>query len=144
MAESGLSMVAAVMVSGVLCCCFEGIFVNSLEAKDAISRYLHRWELDAALDVITMCSCHLPEGDPVVQMRQDLLRYKHILSANDHYCSWQEVEAECKEDPEGLALRLAGKGAVNPHCAEACNNLGVIYNDCDNLDKAMECYQAKL
>ncbi|KAI8009536.1 hypothetical protein LOK49_LG06G01362 [Camellia lanceoleosa] len=53
--------------------------------------YLHRWELDAALDVITMCSCHLPEGDPVkneiVQMRQDLLRYKHILSADDHYYS---------------------------------------------------------
>ncbi|KAI8016907.1 putative UDP-N-acetylglucosamine--peptide N-acetylglucosaminyltransferase SPINDLY [Camellia lanceoleosa] len=166
----------------------------------------------------------------VVQMRQDLLRYKHILSADDHYCSWQEVEAECKEDPEGLALQLASKGAVsaalevaesaglsidlrrelkgrqlvklliedplngggpaeasrflsslrdtddalpvamgamqllpnlrskqllaivfyefafhfNPHCAEACNNLGVIYKDCDNLDKAVECYQAKL
>ncbi|KAI8024244.1 hypothetical protein LOK49_LG03G02753 [Camellia lanceoleosa] len=64
-------------------------------------RYLHRWELDAALDVITMCSCHLPKADLVknevpggilvVQMRQDLLRYKHILSADDHYCSWQEV-----------------------------------------------------
>lgn len=32
----------------------------------------------------------------------------------------------------------------NPHCAEACNNLGVIYKDRDNLDKAVECYQAKL
>ena len=29
----------------------------------------------------------------------------------------------------------------NPHCAEACNNLGVIYKDQDNLDKAVECYQ---
>jgi hypothetical protein len=29
----------------------------------------------------------------------------------------------------------------NPHCAEACNNLGVIYKDRDNLDKAVECYQ---
>ncbi|KAG5562644.1 hypothetical protein RHGRI_005388 [Rhododendron griersonianum] len=113
-------------------------------------KYLHRWELDAALDVITMCSCHLPESYPakneidrtlrtvyvlllklvallgssvmlncffivhqVVQMRQALLRYKHILCADDHYSSWQEVEAECKEDPEGLALRLAGKGAVS-------------------------------
>ncbi|KAL6985377.1 hypothetical protein U1Q18_018753 [Sarracenia purpurea var. burkii] len=54
-------------------------------------KYLHRWELDAALDVITMCSCHLPESEPVKN----------------------EVEAECKEDPEGLALRLAGKGAVS-------------------------------
>ncbi|KAK4582753.1 hypothetical protein RGQ29_025789 [Quercus rubra] len=27
----------------------------------------------------------------------------------------------------------------NPHCAEACNNLGVIYKDRDNLDKAVEC-----
>lgn len=32
----------------------------------------------------------------------------------------------------------------NPHCAEACNNLGVIYKDRDNLDKAVECYQASL
>lgn len=30
----------------------------------------------------------------------------------------------------------------NNHCAEACNNLGVIYKDRDNLDKAVECYQA--
>ncbi|KAI3734409.1 hypothetical protein L6452_13877 [Arctium lappa] len=29
----------------------------------------------------------------------------------------------------------------NPHCAEACNNLGVIYKDRDNLDKAVEGYQ---
>lgn len=27
-------------------------------------RYLHRWELDAALDVLTMCHCHLLETDP--------------------------------------------------------------------------------
>ena len=32
----------------------------------------------------------------------------------------------------------------NPHCAEACNNLGVIYKDRDNLDKAVECYQVGL
>ncbi|KAI8568864.1 hypothetical protein RHMOL_Rhmol02G0233700 [Rhododendron molle] len=89
---------------------------KQLAARLAL-KYLHRWELDAALDVITMCSCHLPESYPakneVVQMRQALLRYKHILCADDHYSSWQEVEAECKEDPEGLALRLAGKGAVS-------------------------------
>lgn len=29
----------------------------------------------------------------------------------------------------------------NPHCAEACNNLGVLYKDRDNLDKAVESYQ---
>jgi hypothetical protein len=29
------------------------------------SRYMHRWELDAALDVLTMCSCHLPQSDPL-------------------------------------------------------------------------------
>ncbi|XP_062022257.1 uncharacterized protein LOC133738693 isoform X1 [Rosa rugosa] len=78
---------------------------------------MHRWELDAALDVLTMCSCHLPQSDPireeVMYRRQALQRYSHILSADDHYSSWQEVEAECKEDPEGLALRLAGKGAVS-------------------------------
>ncbi|MFS8030630.1 hypothetical protein Hanom_Chr17g01536291 [Helianthus anomalus] len=80
-------------------------------------KYLHRWELDAALDVLTMCHCHLLEIDPykneVVLRRQALMRYSHILSADERYNSWQEVEAECKEDPEGLALRLAEKGAVS-------------------------------
>ncbi|OMO61829.1 hypothetical protein CCACVL1_23218 [Corchorus capsularis] len=80
-------------------------------------KYMHRWELDAALDVLTMCSCHLPQNDPVrnevLQRRQALQRYSHILSADHHHGSWQEVEAECKQDPEGLALRLAGKGAVS-------------------------------
>ncbi|KAL1300935.1 hypothetical protein HN51_045559 [Arachis hypogaea] len=80
-------------------------------------RYVHTWELDAALDVLTMCCCHLPQNDPVrqeiLQMKQALQRYSHILNADDHYTSWQEVEADCKEDPEGLALRLAGKGAVS-------------------------------
>ncbi|OUZ99912.1 hypothetical protein BVC80_9069g19 [Macleaya cordata] len=89
---------------------------KQLAAKLAL-KYMHRWELDAAMDVLTMCSCHLLSSDPVksevLQMRQALQRYSHILSADDHYSSWQEVEAECKEDPEGLALRLAGKGAVS-------------------------------
>lgn len=30
----------------------------------------------------------------VVQMRQALLRYKHILCADDHYSSWQEVTTQ--------------------------------------------------
>ncbi|XP_015874187.3 uncharacterized protein LOC107411162 isoform X1 [Ziziphus jujuba] len=89
---------------------------KQLAARLAL-KYMHRWELDAALDVLTMCSCHLPQTDPlrneVMHMRQALQRYSHILSADDRYGSWQEVEAECKEDPEGLALRLAGKGAVS-------------------------------
>ncbi|XP_019103322.2 probable UDP-N-acetylglucosamine--peptide N-acetylglucosaminyltransferase SPINDLY [Beta vulgaris subsp. vulgaris] len=32
----------------------------------------------------------------------------------------------------------------NPQCAEACNNLGVIYKDHENLDKAVKCYQMAL
>ncbi|KAF9615535.1 hypothetical protein IFM89_024162 [Coptis chinensis] len=80
-------------------------------------KYLRHWDLDAALDVLTMLSCHLLQSDPikneVLQTRQALQRYNHILSADDHFSSWQEVEVECKEDPEGLALRLAGKGAVS-------------------------------
>ncbi|XP_004303436.1 PREDICTED: uncharacterized protein LOC101291736 [Fragaria vesca subsp. vesca] len=87
------------------------------EAARLALKCMHKWELNAALDVLTMCSCHLPQSDPireeVMYRRQALLRYSHILSADDHYSSWQEVEAECKEDPEGLALRLAGKGAVS-------------------------------
>ncbi|KAL5975523.1 hypothetical protein ACLOJK_019847 [Asimina triloba] len=67
--------------------------------NDFACRYLHRWELDAAMDVLTMCSCHLPEGNPIKnEVSIEMLRH---------------VEAECKEDPEGLALRLAGKGAVS-------------------------------
>ncbi|XP_077246440.1 zinc finger FYVE domain protein isoform X2 [Tasmannia lanceolata] len=89
---------------------------KQLAARLAL-KFLHRWELDAAMDVLTMCSCHLPQTDPVkievLQMRQALQRYNHILCADDHHSSWQEVQAECKEDPEGLALRLAGKGAVS-------------------------------
>ncbi|KAL8063412.1 hypothetical protein ABFX02_01G025300 [Erythranthe guttata] len=89
---------------------------KNLAARLAL-RFLHRWELDAGLDVLTMCSCHLPDGDPlkieVVQRRQALYRYKHILGADDRYHSWQEVETDCREDPEGLALRLAERGAVS-------------------------------
>ncbi|CAN8284290.1 unnamed protein product [Cochlearia groenlandica] len=80
-------------------------------------KYMHTWELDAALKVLTMCGCHLVESNPisceVLHRRQALQKYSHILSADDRHKSWQEVEAECKEDPEGLALRLAGKGAVS-------------------------------
>lgn len=80
-------------------------------------KYLTSWELNAAIDVLTMCNCHLSQEDPlrneVLQMRQALQRYNHILCADDSYESWQEVESDCKEDPEGLALRLAGKGAVS-------------------------------
>ncbi|KAK1299470.1 hypothetical protein QJS10_CPB14g00985 [Acorus calamus] len=54
-------------------------------------KYLHKWDLDAAMDILTMCGCHLPQSDPIRD----------------------EVEVDCKEDPEGLALRLAGKGAVS-------------------------------
>ncbi|KAF8034628.1 hypothetical protein BT93_C0822 [Corymbia citriodora subsp. variegata] len=89
---------------------------KQLAAKLAL-KYMHGWGLDAALDILTMCSCHLPHSDPVrneiLQMRQALQKYSHILSADDHYSSWQQVEAACKADPEGLALRLAEKGAVS-------------------------------
>ncbi|OEL36388.1 hypothetical protein BAE44_0002592 [Dichanthelium oligosanthes] len=78
---------------------------------------LRSWDLDAASNVLTMCMCHLPENDPmrseVLHMKQSLLRYGHIMSADDHYTRWQEVETDCEDDPEGLALRLAAKGAVS-------------------------------
>lgn len=80
-------------------------------------KYLHSWDLDAATNVLTMCMCHLPENDPmrseVLHMKQSLQRYGHIMSADEHYTRWQEVEADCEDDPEGLALRLAAKGAVS-------------------------------
>ncbi|RRT42917.1 hypothetical protein GW17_00023825 [Ensete ventricosum] len=57
-------------------------------------RYLHRWDLDPAIDVLTMCICHLPPNEP---LRSEVNTI---------------VQDDCKKDPEGLALRLAGKGAV--------------------------------
>jgi len=86
-------------------------------AAELALKYLHSWDLDAATNVLTMCMCHLPENDPmrseVLHMKQSLQRYGHIMSADDHYTRWQEVEADCEDDPEGLALRLAAKGAVS-------------------------------
>ena len=32
----------------------------------------------------------------------------------------------------------------NPACAEAHNNLGVLYKERDNLERAVECYMAAL
>ena len=32
----------------------------------------------------------------------------------------------------------------NPACAEAYNNLGVLYKERDNLERAVECYMAAL
>ncbi|CAN1162066.1 Zinc finger FYVE domain-containing protein 26 [Linum perenne] len=90
---------------------------NKQLAAELALKYMNRWELDAALDVLTMCSCHLTDHDSVrnevLQRKQALQRYSHILGADDRYSDWQEVEAECKEDPEGLALRLAERGAVS-------------------------------
>jgi zinc finger FYVE domain-containing protein 26 len=58
-------------------------------------KYMHTWELEAALNVLTMCSCHLLESDPisleVLHRRQALQKYSHILSADDRHNSWQEV-----------------------------------------------------
>ncbi|XP_024541382.1 uncharacterized protein LOC9656299 [Selaginella moellendorffii] len=79
-------------------------------------KYLHRWELDAAIDVLTMCSCHLPTDDvlyeEVIRVKKHLQQYRQILREDVKFENWQEVESLCDRDPEGLALRLAGKGAV--------------------------------
>jgi tetratricopeptide (TPR) repeat protein len=32
----------------------------------------------------------------------------------------------------------------NPGCAEAWNNLGVLYKEADNLERAAECYMSAL
>lgn len=100
---------------------------KNLAARLAL-KHLRQWELDAALDVLTMCNCHLPVNDPlkqeVVQVRESLLRYSRILCADDQYSSWQEVEAACKDDPEGLALKLAEKGAVS-RALEVAENAGL-------------------
>ncbi|XP_078432242.1 zinc finger FYVE domain protein isoform X2 [Wolffia australiana] len=89
---------------------------KELAARLALKN-LHRWGLDAGLEVLLMCSCHLPPDcrirTEVLQRRHALLRYKSVLNADDSFSCWQEVEAHCEEDPEGLALRLAGKGAVS-------------------------------
>ncbi|KAK9698114.1 hypothetical protein RND81_08G083600 [Saponaria officinalis] len=89
---------------------------KQLAARLAL-KCLHKWELDPAFDVLTMCSCHLSDDYPlkteVFRQKKALQKYKHILSTDDQYNSWQEVETACKEDPEGLVLKLAEKGAVS-------------------------------
>ncbi|KAK1299466.1 hypothetical protein QJS10_CPB14g00981 [Acorus calamus] len=61
-------------------------------------KYLHKWDLDAAMDILTMCGCHLPQSDPirdeVLQMRRALQGHSHILSADDRYKCWQEILKE--------------------------------------------------
>ncbi|XP_024403575.1 uncharacterized protein [Physcomitrium patens] len=90
---------------------------NKTLAATLALKYLQRWDLDAAIDVLTMCSCHLPTDDPlyleVVKKRDTLQQYGRIQRADNRFTQWQEVEALCQSDPEGLALRLAGKGAVS-------------------------------
>lgn len=49
--------------------------IEFLESYKFYSRYMHRWELDAALDVLTMCSCHLPQNDPI---REEVLLFDLI------------------------------------------------------------------
>jgi hypothetical protein len=60
-----------------------------------IGRYLQRWELDAAIDVLTMCSCHLSSTNPlhleVARKRQLLQQYGRILQADNRFTHWQEV-----------------------------------------------------
>lgn len=48
----------------------------------------------------------------VIHLKLRLFKEKKPC-ADDRCTSWQEVETDCKEDPEGLALRLAEKGAVS-------------------------------
>lgn len=80
-------------------------------------KHVKKWELDAAIDVLTMCSCHLAAHDllypEVVKLKQDLQLYSRILRADGRFSNWQEVESLCQRDPEELALRLAGRGAVS-------------------------------
>lgn len=69
----------------MLLCYFQMKFISPLPLQPIVlilkydmfsSRYMHRWELDAALDVLTMCSCHLPENDAV---RNEVLVIQKIL-----------------------------------------------------------------
>ncbi|KAG0497293.1 hypothetical protein HPP92_001984 [Vanilla planifolia] len=71
--------------------------------------------------------------------------YERCLSVSPNF--------EIAKNNMAIALTDLGTKAIvfyelalhfNPHCAEACNNLGVIYKDRDNLDKAVECYQTAL
>ncbi|CAM6127643.1 unnamed protein product [Calypogeia fissa] len=90
---------------------------NKRLAATLALKYFHRWELDAAIDVLTMCICHLDRTEPlyeeVLRVKSSLQQYGRILRADSRFSNWREVEALCQSDPEGLALRLASKGAVS-------------------------------
>ncbi|MCO5611281.1 hypothetical protein L7F22_065533 [Adiantum nelumboides] len=80
-------------------------------------KHFRSWDLESAIDVLTMCSCHLNDTDSlrdeVLQLKQSLQLYSQILRADGRFTNWQEIESICQRDPEELALRLAGRGAVS-------------------------------
>ena len=43
---------------------------------------MHSWELDAALDVLTMCSCHLHQSEPIMN---------EVVSVSFSLCSPPQV-----------------------------------------------------
>lgn len=75
--------------------------------------------------------------EPFLSLHRSLLR--DVLFRNISCRSW-EFNNQFLHVQAIVFYELAFH--FNPHCAEACNNLGVIYKDRDNLDKAVECYQA--
>ena len=61
-------------------------------------RYLHSWELDAALDVLTMCSCHLIESDPIkkeVSDQNSSLLFETIYCGHNWFQLYQMLICMC-------------------------------------------------
>jgi hypothetical protein len=83
-----------VSVVNVVCFAYL-ILIEAPFCGKKIGRYLQRWELDAAIDVLTMCSCHLSSTNPllleVARKRQLLQQYGRILQADNRFTHWQEV-----------------------------------------------------
>ncbi|GJZ64241.1 RNA-directed DNA polymerase, eukaryota [Tanacetum coccineum] len=78
------------------------------------------------------------------------LHYKRALYYNWHYADamynlevayGEMLKFEMKYLESSVIVFYELAFHFNPHCTEAFNNLGVIYKDTDNLDKAVECYQ---
>ncbi|CAK7324436.1 unnamed protein product [Dovyalis caffra] len=81
------------------------------------------------------------EGD----INQDVAYYKKALYYNWHYADTMYNLGVAYGEMLKFEMAIVFYELAfhfNPHCAEACNNLGIIYKDRDNLDKALECYQA--
>jgi len=91
-------------------------------------------------------------GDPAAQTRggmppfsaQRSTRQPPSLEQSGSARSLQTLNPDPSSQTERAVYMYETVLHFNPTCVEAHNNLGVLYKERDNLEKAVECYMAAL